>query len=273
MGYAFDKIPSVLPTPFAEEDAKSYHGFRGRPVDKIWYGVEIELEYTKNIPNAANNHAAIVEEYEYGNEKVTTDIDELNTIVGKFSILKYDGSLTKGVEIATAPCSYEVHLQQWKPFYKKFNSLPFQICNSCGMHVHVSRKRLTENAVNNIRSFIKNSNHRKAIEFLAGRSQSGYCVYTFHEDEVSHYDAVNIENDHTIEFRLFRAPETYEQFVRNLQFVKAVVDFSRSPIFKNDFAQFKKFIYENEYGELRGKSFENGFSDPESKKLAQQLWQ
>jgi hypothetical protein len=269
-----DKIPHELPLPFDWEDAKEVHGFRGQPADKTWYGVEIELEYktplylhNKGFANASDFY------FRSNDDRFIQDIDNLNDAVNTFSILKYDGSLTEGIEIVTAPCSFDIQMKEWEKFYNTFPSLNFEVRNSCGMHVHVSKKHFNKTQILKLREFISKRGHRKFFTTVASRGGSKYCVYTY-DGSKQHYDAINVENKATIEFRLFKSPNTFCEFARCLELVKAVIDFIRSSDFTNDIEIFQSFIKTGEYPNLNGfceKAFSDRESTSESQKLAQRL--
>lgn len=274
--YKFDIIPDSLPTPFEIEDAKEYHGFRGKPLDKIWFGVEIELEYTKITSDDDDSDSyEIIYLYEDQEEPVFSDLNKINDLVGKFAVIKHDGSLKHGIEIATAPCSFEIQLENWQKFYKKFSSLPLEVCDTCGMHVHVSRRRLTDTQIDNIIDFVASPKNRDILTSIAGRSDSKYCKYELNS---GHYDAVNTENDHTIEFRLFRSPDTFDKFARNLQLIRGIIDFCGAEKFKNDITLFEKFVAKK-YGKnqlrqycVKHKIFEIAkTTSSESKRLVEKL--
>jgi hypothetical protein len=230
MAFILDQVPKVLPEPFSLDDPKQYHGFRGMPEDKIWFGVEIELEYTGPKPK---NHYDIYDLYDkkYNpNPTFAKNINAINKLVGKFAIIKGDGSLDCGIEIATTPCSYEIQLEQWKEFFACMTKLNLASRKTCGMHVHISRKHFTEDQIYSLRDICKSGQNRIFIEKVSGRKENEYCQFNydpFSLSNVSHYHAINIQSSKTIEFRIFKAPRTYSEFAKNLEFVRALVDYVR----------------------------------------------
>lgn len=256
MKYNFDTIPPVKAKPFSVDDAKIYHGFRGKPSDKIWFGVEKEFEHVdRNV--IRKTYDDIVYAYTC-NKQIKNDIDSINDLVGDFSIIKYDGSLIAGIEIATAPSSFEYHAAQWKAFYKKLPNLPICVRPNCGMHVHVSKLRLTEKQINNLKFFVKNKQNRHFIEKISNRKSNRYCLYGLRRDSNPHYHALNTSNQNTIEFRFFRTPTSYSVFLKQLSFIKSLVLFGKEETLEKEmsYKSFLTFIKDSySYKEKSSKTF------------------
>lgn len=111
---------------------------------------------------------------------------------------------------------------------------------SCGLHVHVSKKSFEGEShlykfiyfINNNKDFIKN---------IAGRSYTGYCKQI--NDKLTEvitkklipdrYSAVNVNPENTVEVRVFNGAKTEYQLRYRVEFVFAVVEFTRSASLKD----------------------------------------
>src|ERR1039458_407034 len=177
----------------------------GRPP---YFGVELEVESTLDmlVPSAK----------------------QTGEIFDDFAIIKRDGSLRCGFEICTRPASFKEHCAQWKRFFAASGQIPIQIMDSCGLHVHCSRRGLSDLTVAKIVCFINAYHNRRFIRCIAGRSENNYAqikkkkltnasVWTG-----DRYEAVNIGRCETIEFRMFRGTLDEATFFKALEFCDAM---------------------------------------------------
>lgn len=156
-----------------------------------------------------------------------------------FAYLKEDGSLGGGVgsfEIVTHPATLDVHKERWGDFLHPNSpkGLLSHDTDCCGLHIHVERKDLSDLTVGKILSFVNAASNADFITAVAGRPSNRYS--SLNPDKKpqdatkknrSRYEAVNLQNDHTIEFRIFKGTLKPEAFFRNLEFVDAVVEFAK----------------------------------------------
>ena len=154
---------------------------------------------------------------------------------------------------------------------------------TCGLHFHISRNALTETEI--VKLVYLFEKHWKNVKVFTRRSQSklnswasryGYGHMADIEDkkidkdeDESHdkltqlkrrgrYTALNLTNEHTVEFRVFRGTLNINTFIASMQFIRHLVDMvkeydidalramSWSELMKNDFVEL------NEYLALRG---------------------
>lgn len=170
----------------------------------------------------------------------------------------YDGSLNDGFEIISHPMTFK-HLKSKDDKIKEMlNYLREQgykshDLNTCGLHVHISREALEtevnseERTIDNILMIFENFMEelilfsRRNSERIARWSQF-LSKYHRHDGEVLtmkfisdgkkecgvRYMAVNLQNDHTIELRLFRGTLNYKTFMATLQLIYNIVDYARN---------------------------------------------
>ena len=181
-----------------------------------FYGLELEIDMGNNVNRCADDLG-----------KKWLGKDEY------YAYLKHDGSLSDGFEIVSHPCTLEYHM----------NSFPWgDICNTalnhgfkshktstCGLHIHASRSNfgLTElvqdlniakvlilverfwddyvvnfsrRDVNRLREWAKKPN-----TYIMPNDGEGTAIYKAKETACEgRYQAVNLQNYNTVEFRLFR---------------------------------------------------------------------
>ena len=263
-----------LPLPFKHGEAHVYHGFHGKSRDGIYLGVELEFELELDTKNK-NSFGYISSEFNQKGSDLRRHINSINQNVGRFGIIKDDGSLDYGIEIASAPVTYERHVHLWDEFFaKKKKDYKLKSRSNCGMHVHVSRKDISEEQIVRLRYFFSQKDNQQFLEKIAGRKENEYCEYrmvgllnfkkgldysneeekkSLKEDYPDYpledfgsekYQAINISPNDTIEFRIFKAPETREEFLIRVQLVRALISWQKTR--KNlTLESFKKFISGN----------------------------
>ena len=233
-----------LPLPFNHADAHVYHPkFLGTARDKTFLGVELEFELS--LPSDIKGDTDyVVADFEEKGSPVRKHINEINKDVGRFAIIKDDGSLDYGIEIASVPATLTKHSTIWDNFFNELKTYKLKSESTCGMHVHVSREGLSDDQIDRIVAFFASSREvRKFMEKIAGRTQNEYCNY-IPEWGGDKYSAVNVSPSATIEFRIFKAPKTKEEFISRLQLVRAIILWSRRR--KNlNLDSLKKFIKSN----------------------------
>jgi len=149
------------------------------------------------------------------------------------ALMKSDGSIRNGFEIVTCPATLDIHLEIFKKFY---DSIPpdLKIEKNVGMHVHVSRKPLSQLTIGKLTEFLNRLDNKQFIAHIAGRIDNSYArmnsdrTITFprkNRQGGDRYNALNLNNQNTIEVRLFATPMNYKEFATRLQFVQALVDY------------------------------------------------
>jgi hypothetical protein len=169
-------------------------------------------------------------------EYESTDRDLAKVKVGKalhgHAIMKSDGSIRNGFEIVTCPATLDIHLEEFKRFYANFPKELFQASNT-GMHVHVSRKPLNVFTIGKMTEFLNRSDNKPFIAYIAGRIDNSYARITdrtvtfpfLNGTSGERYNALNLSNTDTIEFRIFSTPKNWEEFSSRLEFCQALTDY------------------------------------------------
>ena len=170
-------------------------------------------------------------------EYESSDRDVSKIKVGKalqgHAIMKHDGSIKNGFEIVTCPATLDIHLEEFKKFYSSYGSLGLFPDKNTGMHVHVSRKPLNVFTIGKMTEFLNRMDNKAFIAHIAGRIDNQYArvtgrsvTYPFiNGQQGERYNALNLSNRDTIEFRIFSTPKNWEEFSSRLEFCQALTDY------------------------------------------------
>ncbi len=195
--------------------------------DTVCFGVELEME----------DHSKL------GRDR-DADAQFMNDNLG-FTYCKNDGSLTRGIELVSHPCSFEFWMSRKDILAAIFEEMRTRGYTShdngnCGLHVHISLKPMleaNEDAVCAMLLLIERFwsqliRFTRRTEDQLDRWAALYS--TKHKEykelakmskrECGRYMAVNLRNEHTVELRIFRGTLKVETFLATLQFVKRLVD-------------------------------------------------
>ena len=238
--------------PFCPRDVESYdywprlqfYKAKGETKAPYYFGFELEVEHEDGPPSP----------------------------MPAFVFCKDDGSLNSGYEVVSHPVS-PAWIREHKPELKalltklKENGAMSYNTRTCGMHVHVSRTAFdgTFHLFKFLEMFYRHAGWTLLIsqrkEELLDRWAT--CGASFGDvirkakakmnGHDSRYTAVNLENDETVEVRVFRGTLGSTSFFKNLQYVEAIVEFtresSRLKVSPKDFRQWV-LLREKQYPDL-----------------------
>ena len=186
-----------------------------------YMGAELEVEcYTVNRDEAAYRIHEIVNPS--GN-------------YGERMFFENDGSLNDGFEMITQPMSLPAMTETFR-FLENPDAiagLRSHMTRTCGLHVHVSKRGLTNLQINKIVAFVNDPRHEWLIRAVARRYSTGFCniknkkMGSLHWRQDDRYEAINIQPRHTIEFRIFKGSLKYRSVMAALEFCHALVQFCR----------------------------------------------
>lgn len=211
-----------------------------------FYGIELEVEMAKRDVTKRGAKA-----------------DEVLKLLGTdFAITKEDGSVKYGFEICTAPATIIEHRSRWQKFFEK---MPEGLVSwnaydgKCGLHVHCSKKPLSLLTIAKMVVFVNNPDNQRFVETVAGRGSNQYFKFEKKEYSVveplvanevrknavvtmapermnrllnvrqlghdDRYEAINLVNKDTIEFRIFKGTLKQPSFFKALEFCDALTHF------------------------------------------------
>ena len=205
--------------------APKFHGTGNR-----YFGVELEIDGAG--------------EYRSNALKL---LDIANTCEAENLYIKHDGSLEEGFELVTHPMTLEYHLKEmpWEEVLHEAAALGYfsHQTTTCGLHVHISRKAFGdtqeeqdtviarflfffEKMWNELLKFSRRT--PRQLERWAARYGYRECPKELLEQAKKgcsgRYVAVNLQNQDTIEVRIFRGTLKYSTLVATLQLLDRICD-------------------------------------------------
>lgn len=232
-GSCYDDIRDDLSEYVNDYGYKPEPEFLGSAPDNMYLGVELEVD--KGNPYYAAEH--IYENY--------SDV-----------YLKHDGSLNSGFEIVSHPATLGYHINNlgWDDIMKNClnHNMRSHDTRTCGLHIHCSRDFFGETQDEqdlHIAKLILLVN-KFWDEYIVPFSRRNYdnlnrwaakpdleILDSDTEDEIldkvkstkrnGRYQAINLQNEYTIEFRIFRGTLKLHTFIATLQFVDCICRFAK----------------------------------------------
>lgn len=163
----------------------------------------------------------------------------LQDAIGDVVYLKEDGSIEDGFEIVTHPMTLDYAMSKfnWAAIRTMRRDGEAESADNCGMHVHVSKAGFSSPA-HEYRWLLFWHRNQVAMRALAGRDSS-YAQY--HDEQRSQfvpivkkqvtyserYSAINVNNPHTHEVRVFASTLYVNRLKASLQLVEATVEYTR----------------------------------------------
>ena len=217
-----------------EKDGLTFNSLYPRE-RKLYNGIELEFDGDSATASASITARSI--------KQALNEADIQCNIVS-------DGSLRNGYEVVIHPCTYSVLKDRGATFTKIFRILQQAGYNNdnqkAGGHIHVSRRTLGKskeaqkiNIDKIINFFIQ---HRLGIKKYSQRDASSFNQWSAIHDNYRYpnantmsyhysnvrYQAINLNNKHTVEFRFFNAPISHSELLANLQLTNLFVTIATS---------------------------------------------
>lgn len=218
-------------------DVTDYLRFQGKPAGGLYLGVELEVECTHHVDAEDKAH-----------EWLAAD--------ATFLRCKHDSSLDDGFEIVTAPASLELQKAHWARLLSDADlkeGLRSWDTNTCGMHVHASRKALSPLQLGKLLVFLNSPKTHQPIVRLAGRTSEDYAAFA--SKKVSdggkaggeRFEALNLCNFATIEFRIFKGTLRLQHVLANIEFCHAAICWAKDVSLQDieTWASFWAFVTSN----------------------------
>ena len=162
---------------------------------EYYFGIEIEIEF-----NSENEKNIFVYNF-YDN----------------FSnwILKKEISIKCGLEIVSAPMTYDIILEQIDLIVQFCNQFNAKTSDRTGLHIHVTKSKTNPPDDLRIFQFINNPKNREEIISFSGRlsDYARYTTRTYQKNKSRGY-SVNLLNPNTIEFRIFALNLTDSKWIK-----------------------------------------------------------
>lgn len=232
--YGFKPEPKFLVHKDDEEIAPV--NYDGRDIDAFTYGFENEVDKGP-ISERATAIAEITE--------ITDDV-----------YMKHDGSLDTGFEIVSHPATLEYHMKDMKLReicqIVKDHGFKSHDARTCGLHVHVGRYQLG-NGCDSRRKTIANilllvdrhwdmlvkfsrrrgdqldhwARRPQILRPVNGDTEERAQEKALHADNGNRYQAVNLNNTGTIEFRIFNGTLKRDTIIATIQFLDNLCHYAK----------------------------------------------
>lgn len=191
-----------------------------------YMGMELEMEAVGTPPNV-------------GARKV---LDTLGTIEWHSKKYKYcaterDGSLSNGFEVVTTPCTLDMHRAHLAKLKDCVKGMASHNTSTCGLHVHIDKAGTSPLHRGKMVTFVNDKKNEALVRAVARRykTEAGYAKIKHAkklldgQDKYARdrYEAVNLTNAKTIEFRIFKGTLRYESVMACLEFTRAVWLFTK----------------------------------------------
>jgi hypothetical protein len=220
---------------------------------KLFLGIELEIELVSNM---TSSEVGYERNYVYKRSIIAKEI------MKNFPMLyvKHDGSLRCGIEIVSSPMTYNFIIKEEETFLKLFDytkSINLKARATCGMHIHLSRCSFTQahllkfiKIVNENFEFIRTFTRRtrSSLQRFADVRQKNYkdIISSLRQNISRKYSSVNFGNKDTVELRIFKGVDKFDDFIRNIEFTKSLYDFTKKCTFSENFLKnYISFIMEN----------------------------
>jgi hypothetical protein len=231
----------------------AYHSSRTRGfaiVESAWfkrhrraYGLELEVQNR----NGENSQTAAGRIHEVLNPSLRR---------GEYCYFERDASIGEGFEIVTQPAGLDIHREKLALFLNNEDlkrGLRSHEGGNCGLHIHVGRQFLTQAQIYRVQSFLNDVRNEGLIRKISRRYSNSYARIKYEMAKLSaigknsgeRYEALNVTNRDTVEFRIFRGSLRYESVVAALEFVDSLLTFcmpGQTSIMDFNAIGFRKFV-------------------------------
>jgi len=172
---------------------------------------------------------------------------QINGINYRYALCESDGSLNHGFEMVTGYTGLDTHARQLEFFKEPFRGAKSHDTQTCGLHVHICKSDMTMLHCAKMILFVNESANQKLIRAIARRDGASYSkilnkkasyqwlknakngskqsrIQQLNSDR---YEALNFQNEKTIEFRIFKGTLKYESIMASLEFAYATWHFCK----------------------------------------------
>ena len=220
---------SYKPNPifFVGKNEKAYNDSDPKE-RRLVFGFELEVENTENL---------------FPNSKC---VEFLNELMPELLYFKTDTSIDYGFEIVSHPMTYQYYKEnksKFDQFLAKCVELGLRSYDTttCGLHISLSRKAFTESTYLKFVNFFNNTNNHTLLKKISQRVDFYYCQvsrFASRNEQIKlskikkrgaidtkRYQALNLQNNATLEIRMFRGTLKPHSFFKAFECVFAIYDY------------------------------------------------
>lgn len=204
----------------------SSKGDIAQPEAKFWnYSKDVMSLAKSQKREQVNNSEELLFGVELEFNHSSHTLQDLSPLL-EMGIFKHDSSVDG--EYVTLPYTYSDMVQKITEVASSFDKLlsandTLTPTSKVGMHVHLSRKGLTDEQLDLLRSLF-NGDYAPYISYLCGRYPNSFCEYKEYKHKESRYVALNERNPHTVEIRAFLSPHSAKGLLDYLALIKEWLD-------------------------------------------------
>ena len=233
---------------------------------------------TSETPTNTTRYFGWELETELSSTGITEYTTRLNDLVndgqlGKMVKFERDGSLHNGgCEIISQPMTPKYMIEnrdKFKDMMDAINSMGGTSHDNgrCGLHFHVSRASLTEDAINEI--YLVVETFKKELIAFSRRQTFNYCAfkdfsigtnygykyidkdYFIRNKSTGHYCCLNNANSNTLEFRFMRGTTNIRTFMASMEVIDNICNMVMNGDMKNGTTWLDIINYNDEYEDLK----------------------
>ena len=174
-----------------------------------------------------------------------------------------DGSLDTGYEWITHPGTFAAWMSgnviDWGKWTRLVHEAvePQEWYDTNGIHIHVSRNAFRNSGSHLYRWMQFIQAHPQAVALIAGRGDAAYCRWDYSRDTVARkkdakgdrgsdrYRPINVQNDQTIEVRIFDGLTDPTHMKRALQFVHSTIEYTRNTHGLGQWSDYTEYVSSN----------------------------
>ena len=226
----------------------SLHFYGCKPGESVGYGVELEIDNGESREEAARAILRAAQDFVY---------------------IKHDGSLNYGFEIVSHPATIDYHMTEfpWSEILRTAEEYDFKShdTETCGLHIHASRTLFGRGPLERDLNIAKcmllidsywneyivpfsRRDYSKLDEWArkpdAGISSDDESFIAIDKAKKTankgRYQAINLQNYHTVEFRFFRGTLRRDTIIASIQFVDTLINYAKRTELKDVFK--KSFV-------------------------------
>ena len=231
----------------------------------LYLGIELEVENKNGTDSQRGEQVTFMEHFQKKQN---------------FIYLKEDGSLTDGFECVSYPATLDYHTRvfDWKKLTKQLSYLGYRSYSTenCGIHIHINRGFLSAVEQKKLHYFVIH----QAINIKKIAQRDSHWARYNTKNKFKEYgepggrDALNFNNRHTIEFRIFKGTLKYSTLRSYMEFVESITRFIKSAQFpieqlsnENGWASYMNFVSKDKkYKVLQKYLTDKGFTHLVSQK-------
>jgi len=225
------------------------HGTKKHPL--LYYGIELE---TGILDDA-------IKETKWFVNRIP---EEMFAIHDDSSIMNSSIRIETPLEIVSHPMTYKYIMKNKNIWTTILDMRKYGLCSyiskSCGIHIHLTKDYFTTAHLYRFLQFIYSEQNRDFIKMISQRNTMGYSWCKFDEHDASlnlkkiakekcsdiKYIAANLFHSKTIEVRLFRGTLYPPSFWKNIEFLEALIRFSKKyKLHDMKAPKFMQYIKEN----------------------------